>query len=134
MTSALAQKLFLKGLESFSGGGLEIVCGGQTWEFGDRSAPLQATIAIHNDRFFPRAVFGGEIGIGESWMDGDWSSPNLVAVVQLAVRNLAPLEKQNRLLRALSRAFDAVRHKLRENTLSGSRRNIGAHYDLSNDF
>ena len=130
----LARRLFLKGLESFSGGGLEIVCSGETWEFGERTAALQATVAIHNERFFQRAVFGGDVGLGESWMDGDWSSPNLVAVVQLAVRNLAPLENKNRLLNALSRTFDAVRHKLRENSISGSRRNISAHYDLSNDF
>ena len=28
----------------------------------------------------------------------------------------------------------SVRHRLRPNTISGSRRNIAAHYDLSNDF
>jgi cyclopropane-fatty-acyl-phospholipid synthase len=132
--STLARKLFLKALESFTGGGLELLCGGETLCFGDRWAPLQATVAIHHDRFFSRAVFGGEVALGEAWMDGDWSSPDLVAVVRLAVRNLAPLDGQNRLLSALSRTFEAIRHRLRENSVSGSRRNISAHYDLSNDF
>ena len=67
-------------------------------------------------------------------MHGDWSSPDLVAVVRLAIRNLAPLETRNSVLSTLSRGFDIVRHKLRENSLSGSRRNISAHYDLSNEF
>jgi hypothetical protein len=42
-------------------------------------------------------------------MDGDWSSPDLVSVVRLAVRNLARLEKQNRALSACRRGFDALR-------------------------
>ena len=133
-TASLARRLLFQALESFTGGGLEIVSGDRTWEFGDRCAPLQATVAVHNERFFQRAVFGGDVGMGESWMDGDWSSPSLVAVVRLAIRNLAPLENRNRLLSALSRTFDIVRHKLRGNSITGSRRNISAHYDLSNDF
>jgi len=55
-------------------------------------------------------------------------------VVRLAVRNLAPLERRNRLLSAASRGFDTLRHRLRANSIAGSRRNIQAHYDLSNDF
>ncbi len=130
----MTRQLFFKGLESFTGGGLEIISPDGTRQFGDRSEPLQATVAIHNERFFQRAVFGGDVGLGESWMHGDWSSPNLVDVVRLAIRNLAPLETRNSVLSTLSRAFDIVRHKLRENSPSGSRRNISAHYDLSNEF
>jgi cyclopropane-fatty-acyl-phospholipid synthase len=103
-------------------------------EFGDGSSPLRATIAVHNDRFFSRALFGGDVGMGESYMDGDWSSPDLVSVIRLAVRNLSLLEEENKLLSSFSRAIDAVRHRLRDNTISGSRRNTHAHYDLSNDF
>ena len=59
-------------------------------------------------------------------------TPSLL--VRMAVRNLAPLERQNRLLSAASRGFDTLRHRLRGNSIAGSRRNIQAHYDLSNDF
>jgi cyclopropane-fatty-acyl-phospholipid synthase len=91
-------------------------------------------VVVHDERFYRRAVFGGDVGLGESWMDGDWSSPDLVSVVRLAVRNLVALETQNRFLSAFSRAFDALRHRRRGNSIGGSRRNIQAHYDLSNDF
>jgi cyclopropane-fatty-acyl-phospholipid synthase len=67
-------------------------------------------------------------------MDGDWSSPDLVSVVRLAVRNLARIDGENRLLNAFSRGLDTLRHRLRGNSIGGSRRNIRAHYDLSNDF
>ena len=129
-----AKRIFLKSLERLRGGSLEIVSNARTWEFGEPGGSLCATVVVDNDRFFQRALFGGDVGLGESWMDGDWSSPDLVAVVRLAVRNLARLENDNRLLSALSRGFDALRHRLRPNSISGSRRNIQAHYDLSNDF
>ena len=48
----------------------------------------------------------------------------------IAVRNLARLETSNALLSAFSRIVDTLRHKLRSNTISGSRKNIHAHYDL----
>jgi cyclopropane-fatty-acyl-phospholipid synthase len=67
-------------------------------------------------------------------MDGDWSSPDLVSVVRLAVRNLARIDSQNCLLNAFSRGMDTLLHRLRGNSITGSRRNIRAHYDLSNDF
>ncbi|MGA2115873.1 MAG: class I SAM-dependent methyltransferase [Bryobacteraceae bacterium] len=116
------------------GGSLELIVDGGTWEFGESGHPLRALVVVHRDRFFQRALFGGDVALGEAWMDGDWSSPDLIAVVRLAVRNLAPLEQQNRLLSALSRTFYALRHRLRGNSITGSRRNIQAHYDLSNDF
>jgi cyclopropane-fatty-acyl-phospholipid synthase len=111
-----------------------MIAGDRTWEFGEHGHPLRAVLVVHNDRFFARALSGGGVALGEAWMDGDWSSPDLVAVVRLAVRNLAPLEQQNRLLSALRRGFDTLRHRLRGNSIAGSRRNIQAHYDLSNDF
>ena len=134
LLTSSAKSMFLRTLERLRGGSLELIVDGRTWEFGEPGGSLRATVVVHRDRFFPRALFGGNVALGEAWMDGDWSSPDLVAVVRLAVRNLAPLEQQNRLLSALSRGWDALRHRMRGNSVAGSRRNIQAHYDLSNDF
>jgi cyclopropane-fatty-acyl-phospholipid synthase len=128
------KKIFLRGLESLRGGSLELIADGQSWEFGEPDAPLRATVVVHSDRFWRRALFGGDVALGESWMDGEWSSPGLVDVVRLAARNLARLEESNGLSSALSRGLDTLRHRLRDNSVAGSRRNIRAHYDLSNDF
>ena len=130
----IAKKLILKMLEKNKSGFLEVVCPDTTYSFGNPGASLKAILAVHNERFFRRALFGGDIGIGESYMDGDWSSPDLVAVVRLAVRNLKTLEGENNLLSALNRLSDTLFHRLNTNTLRGSRRNIGYHYDLGNDF
>ena len=93
----------------------------------------RAVLDVARDRVFRRLMLGGEIGIAEAFMDGDWTSPDLAAVFEFAARNterltsavngLAPLQWMN-----------TLRHKLRANTRSGSRRNIAAHYDLGNAF
>jgi cyclopropane-fatty-acyl-phospholipid synthase len=132
--TSLAKSTCLKSLESLRKGSLELLWNGRAWKFGEPNSPLRAILVVHNERFFQRALFGGDVAIGEAWMDGDWSSPDLVAVVRLAVRNLARLNGQNWLLSAFSRGVDALRHRLHGNSITGSRRNIRAHYDLSNDF
>jgi len=134
LQTSLAKSLFLRGLERLQGGSLELVSAGRTLHFGDPDHPLRAFVVVHRDRFFARALLGGDVALGEAWMDGDWSSPDIVAVIRLAVRNLAPLTRQNRMLSALSRGFNTLRHRLKGNSVAGSRRNIQAHYDLSNDF
>jgi cyclopropane-fatty-acyl-phospholipid synthase len=134
LLTSFAKRIFLRGLERLRGGSLELISDGRTWRFGEAGHPLRALVVVHHDGFFVRALLGGDVALGEAWMDGDWSSPDLVAVVRLAVRNLAPLEQQNRLLSAASRGFDTLRHRRRGNSIAGSRRNIQAHYDLSNDF
>ena len=130
----MMKKLFWKMLEGLRGGSLEVVWADGRREFGDRAAPLRARLNVHRDRFFRRAMMGGETALGEAYMDGDWSSPDLVALVRLAVRNLSRLEQGSIALSALSRLADTLAHRTRANTLAGSSRNIRAHYDLSNEF
>ena len=128
------KKLFLKMLAGLKGGRLKLVTETGTYRFGEAGAELEATLVVHRERFFRRALWGGDMGMGEAYMDGDWSSPDLVALVRLAVRNLGQLESSNALLTVAGRIADTLRHKLRANTIAGSRRNIQAHYDLNNDF
>jgi cyclopropane-fatty-acyl-phospholipid synthase len=134
MKHGLFKKLFFQALRGLSEGHLEIVCPEDTYVFGTPGSQLKAMVVVHHQRFFRRALFGGDIGLGEAFMHGDWSSPDLVAVVRLAVRNLDRLEQGSRLFSVLSSVVDAIGHRFRKNTVSGSRSNIGYHYDLGNDF
>jgi cyclopropane-fatty-acyl-phospholipid synthase len=89
---------------------------------------------VVDERFFERVLTGGEIGIGESYMDGEWRSPDLVALVQLMLANREVIGALPSMLQWPSRVVNAVAHRLRDNTRHGSRRNIHQHYDLGNDF
>jgi cyclopropane-fatty-acyl-phospholipid synthase len=78
-------------------------------------------------------LFGGAVGLAESYFDGDWSSPDLASVIALGAQN----DKQiaGGLTAVLpQRLFHHVRHKVRLNTRAGAKRNIQAHYDLGNAF
>ncbi len=134
ITKTIAKKIFLKTLDGLPVGYVEVVCPEYTYCFGQSYDPLHAVIAVHDERFFQRALLAGDVGIGESYMDGDWSTPDLVAVVRLAVRNLDQLDGNNRLLTSFRRLVDVIEHRRRSNTLPGSQRNIAYHYDLGNDF
>jgi cyclopropane-fatty-acyl-phospholipid synthase len=89
---------------------------------------------IHDERFFVRALTGADIGMGESYMEGDWTTPDLVSLVRLVVRNLRTIDSRNRFASAVRRFASRIQHTLRANSISGSRKNIRAHYDLGNDF
>jgi cyclopropane-fatty-acyl-phospholipid synthase len=129
-----AKRLFFSSLQDLRGGFLEIVCPEETYGFGDPGAQLRAMAVIHDERFFVRAVTAADIGIGESYMDGDWTSPDVVALVRLCVRNLRNLDSRHKCLSAIRAFSSRIRHRFRANTVNGSRENIRAHYDLGNDF
>jgi cyclopropane-fatty-acyl-phospholipid synthase len=88
---------------------------------------------LHRWRAVRRMVTGGDLGFAEAYMDGDLSTPDLTALVELAARNhttMLPALDGSRLDRVLNRLL----HLRRGNTRRGSQRNIPAHYDLGNDF
>jgi cyclopropane-fatty-acyl-phospholipid synthase len=93
-----------------------------------------AAMRFDNARAFRRIVAGGEIGVGESYMDGDWSTPDLVALVRLMIANQDALASLPAAVAWLPRRLEQLAHRRRDNTVENSRRNIRRHYDLGNDF
>jgi cyclopropane-fatty-acyl-phospholipid synthase len=134
MSSGISKALVLRGLKQCREGSLEIACGGQHHRFGQQSGDVQATLAVHDDRFFRRVLLGGDVGLGDSYVDGEWSSPDLVNVVRFAVRNIDRMDRDGGLLSTLSRLRNRFRRPRRTNNPSDSRENISFHYDLGNEF
>jgi cyclopropane-fatty-acyl-phospholipid synthase len=99
---------------------------------GDIDGP-RATLILHRWRTMRRLMLGGDVGFAEAYIDGDWSTPDLATLVELAARNENALSEVTA-GRRLARFLHRVKHLLRTNTKRGSRRNIEAHYDLGNDF
>lgn len=94
----------------------------------------EATINVHNFRFVNRALAGGDVAFAESYMDGDWSTPDLTAVLRFFSTNFDAASKLSR-GNILVRSMNMLRNVLsRRNTKSGARKNIMAHYDLGNEF
>jgi cyclopropane-fatty-acyl-phospholipid synthase len=123
---------------------------GTVRDFGDhadaraRTLPLGLPAAAHlrvrREVFFKKCVLAGDIGFAESFIDGDWETPNLTAVIAWFILNLddAPTlsgsaKTRSFLLNGL-RFANRVGHLLRANSRANARRNIREHYDLSNNF
>ncbi len=99
---------------------------------GARPGP-EAVILLRNMRALRRLLFSGDVAFAESYVQGDWDSPDLAAVVEVAAAN------GESFMRAVegfapARLVNWLSHRLRANSRSGSRRNIQFHYDLGNEF
>jgi cyclopropane-fatty-acyl-phospholipid synthase len=92
-----------------------------------------ASARIHDDRMFLRILLRGELGAGESFVAGEWSSDDLVGLLRVFLRASRARGLESPLTR-LAQLPELARHRGAANTIDGSRRNIHAHYDLGNDF
>jgi len=106
---------------------------GSTHAFGPRDSDRSARIRIGTPAFVRRVFLGGDMGLGESYMDGEWEADDLAEFLTLAAENEDRLAVVTSLTKVLNLGNDAL-HLLRRNTRRGSRKNIAAHYDLSNEF
>ncbi len=112
-------------------GSLTIVEGTRRRTYG--SGPPTATLELHDPDFW-RMLMHGSRGLGESYAQGMWDSPDLVAVIRLAARNAVLIDRVRSVTAPLWTPGQRVRSLLRRNTRRRSRRDIAAHYDLGNDL
>ena len=92
-----------------------------------------AMLVLNRWRAIGRLISQGDLGFAEAYIDGDWTSPDLPALLELAAGNIAMLDRSIAGFWP-ARIFNRVRHLLRANSKAGSRRNIAFHYDLGNAF
>ncbi|WP_353427394.1 cyclopropane-fatty-acyl-phospholipid synthase family protein [Polynucleobacter sp. MWH-UH19D] len=134
LKSDYSTKTILSLLSQLKNGYLKMTLpNGQVREFGDKASSLQADIQIFDWSVFKGLMSHGDIGFAESYIRGDWDSSNLKTILELAIRNRTILDKAI-YGTWLGSIFYRVKHWLRDNSKSGSRKNIHAHYDLGNAF
>lgn len=90
-------------------------------------------IDVKDGTMFARVVRDGEIGFSEAFMDGQWDTPDLQALLDVLLLNNDEIGRNAPGI-ALVRAWERVNHWLRRNSKDQSRKNISYHYDLGNDF
>lgn len=127
-----ATRLALEMLHRLDGGALALeLPDGATLRLGH--GPLVAHWRVRDHAVFDAVLARGDIGLGETWMEGGWDTDQLTGLLGLLAANRAQLGQAvyGRRWRLLAHRLG---HLLRANTRSGARRNIEAHYDLGNDF
>jgi cyclopropane-fatty-acyl-phospholipid synthase len=119
-------------LEGLRGGVLNL-----TLPNGDRAqlgaGHNQVSLELRDWSVFERVLGEGDIGFGESYMQGLWETDDLRGLLGLLAANRQQIERA-----VFGSPWRVLRHRLghlwRANTRAGSRRNVQAHYDLGNDF
>ena len=94
---------------------------------------MVADMTIHSWSAISRMLKTNDIGLGESYMDGSWSTQDLSSLLNLLCANLQALEKvlnDSKIWQIIHKFL----HIFNRNSRKGSRRNISYHYDLGNDF
>ena len=106
--------------------------GGSVQRFGSGQAPL-ASLHLNNWNACRAALRSGDIGFAESYIAGDWTTPNLSDLLQVLIANRNEVED---VIYGswLGRFVYRVKHLLNRNTKANSQKNIHAHYDLGNAF
>ena len=127
----VAERVLRRAVAGLDEGSLTIrLPSGHRFSIGHKNP--SATLHLHSWNSAWRLLLGGDMGFAESYMAGEWSSPDLAALLNIICRS--------RKLRAATRPAGPVRwlrrlrHLLNRNTRTGSRRNIAIHYDLGNAF
>ncbi|MFY8216240.1 MAG: class I SAM-dependent methyltransferase [Chthoniobacterales bacterium] len=138
---AVFRKLVLESFRPLQSGIMEVVLpDGEKLIFGGGRVGLRAVMRIQSENFFRRCVLFGPIGFAEAYIDGEWETPDLAAVIGWFILNAedAGGMQTERGAKApllnLLNSYNRLLHQRRPNSLTTSRKNISEHYDLSNDF
>ena len=131
--------LVLNFLKNFQRGQMTLILpNDESLVLGDGIGP-KAQIKVNHSKFFARCLLYGDVGFGESFVEGEWSTPDLKEVIRWAIANredsglLSGSEKKDFKFNLMSTA-NKVKHKLNRNSKDGSKKNISYHYDLSNEL
>ena len=130
------ENLLLSGLGRITHGALRVETDSGSLLLGqEKDEEMRAEIRVADPVFFRKACLGGSLGVADSYASGDWSTPDLVMLFRLFLRNLEVMDGLEggwaTLLNKVARWGYAIGQR---NTINGSRRNIALHYDLGNEF
>ena len=132
-TAPRRARTVFKLLQRLKFGSLTVQCpDGRMQRFGANALP-HATLVLHNWQPFYAALKSGDIGFAESFIAGDWSTPNLTDLLRVLVKNRKQVEDVIYGTWVGQLAY-RIKHLLHRNTRSNSQKNIHAHYDWATLF
>ncbi|WP_439640137.1 class I SAM-dependent methyltransferase [Nevskia sp.] len=115
-------------------GTLDIVLpNGSTRRFEGSEPGPHGLWQIKSERLMRHLLTGGEVGIGDAYLDDCWETPDLTRLLMVMYLN-EPHYKGPFEINWLGRFWGMVKHKLKANTKRTAKKNIEYHYDLGNAF
>jgi len=107
---------------------------GRRYRFQGPQPGPAADMIFHRASAARRFLMGGGVAMAEAFMDGDWETSDLTALLELAALAEDVLSHKQLQGGLIARFVNRVLHAMKANTKTGSRRNIEQHYDLGNSF
>jgi cyclopropane-fatty-acyl-phospholipid synthase len=127
-------QVFAMARDGLQNGRLDVVLDdGRCFRIEGKNPGPVAEMRVHDADLFARLIREGDMGFSDSYLEGGWTTPDLMAFMDLMhERNEAIYDGFPGM--GVLRAFERLRHWLRANSRSQARRNIAYHYDLGNEF
>ena len=132
----LAREAMFKLFAKFEVGSLTIHEGPKSYHFGnaDELTGPHGEAHIHSPSVYSQMMTGGTLGAGEAYIQGHWTSPDLVDVTRVFSANMGVMQRMEDQQSWMAKAALSIAHRLNRNTQKGSKDNIAAHYDLGNEL
>jgi len=117
----IARKVVFSMLEHLRYGRLELEENGQSYSFGQTMGDKQfvAKVSITNQLTYRQIVFNGTIGVAEAYMQGNWTTPELISVIRIFTRNQQALGAMQSRWSRIGRSLLRVFHVMNRNTIDG---------------
>ena len=128
------KKQFIKNMNNLEKGYVTISIDGKEYFIGDKKSSLSCNFNVLHNSFFTLIGSGGLNGAAEAYALGLWECDDIVTLIRILIRNQNVMNKFDSGIASLAKPINKSIHRRRKNTLSGSKKNILAHYDLSNEF
>ncbi|MCB1828403.1 MAG: class I SAM-dependent methyltransferase, partial [Coxiellaceae bacterium] len=128
-----AKNIIVKQLSSIDSGQIILVDNKATATFG-KNTGLSATVTVNHPRFYHKLLYQGSLGAAKSYMDGDWSTDNLTALMRILIQNESVMNALDTPYSKAKRWIVDMMARLRHNNRSRAREYIHSHYDLGNTF
>jgi cyclopropane-fatty-acyl-phospholipid synthase len=133
INTKMMRSIVFKKLSKLQSGNLQITDNG-THKFGQDQSGPSTEVIVHKQAFYKKLATRGSIGATESYIKADWSCSNLTALMQLFLSNQNVMSNVESGFSAAFNWLGRMRILLSFNRIKKSKKNILAHYDLSNDL
>tara|TARA_Y100001935_G_C17304670_1_gene511489 strand:- start:887 stop:2155 length:1269 start_codon:yes stop_codon:yes gene_type:complete len=128
------KKIILNKFSNLKNGFIEISDSKKTFKVGCEKSTLKCNISIKSDEFYVFIGSGGLLGACEAYALDFWDTDKLDILIKIMVKNKSLMSSIDSGIASIVKPINRFIHYQRQNTIIGSKNNILAHYDLSNDF
>lgn len=127
----LIKEKFYANMDQIQHGRIHFIDGNFEHTCGDGTGPT-TTVEVHDDRFYTTLAAGGAVGASEAYMQGLWTCDQLTNLIKILLRNTNVLSDLGSA--AIKKPLYKLLHWLNRDSITGSKKNIAAHYDLGNEL